>query len=197
MSNSVFPTLPGLAWSVVKRPNWSNKIQRSVSGKSFRAARFVYPIWHFTLSFDVLRGDGVNHELQTLIGFYNSMNGTFDSFLYLDPTDNYTAGQVFAIGDGVTNVFQLARPLGAFVEPVAATYGSPSATVNGSSSGFTATFQANAGTVTFSSPPANGAVLAWTGFYYFRCCFLSDHNDFENFMKDLWTLKKLEFESIR
>ena len=51
----VFPALPGLAWSVTKSPTFQTRIQRAASGRELRALDYPYPLWQFTLVFDLLR----------------------------------------------------------------------------------------------------------------------------------------------
>ncbi len=196
MGNSVFPVLPGLAWSVQKTPTWSTQVQRSVNGRSLRAARFANPIWHFHLTYEFLRA-GVQAELQSLMGFFNLRQGSFDSFLYSDPYDHTCLLQPFGTGNGVTATWNLLHTSGGFTEPVGGVQASPTPQiyVGGvlQSSGYT--IDMNAGTVTFS--PAPTGALTWSGSFYFRCCFVKDSIDFDQFMKDLWTAKKVELESVR
>jgi hypothetical protein len=64
-------------------------------------------------------------ELQTLGGFFLARQGSYDSFLYSDPTDNTVTKQTFAAGDDVTTAFTLARAWGGFIEPIGACAGSP------------------------------------------------------------------------
>ena len=49
----VFPALPGLAWSVTKSPTFQTRIQRAASGRELRALDYPYPLWQFTLVFDL------------------------------------------------------------------------------------------------------------------------------------------------
>jgi hypothetical protein len=125
MSDAIFPSLPGLKWGTVKKPIWSTKIQKSASGREARASFYSYPIYQFTLSYEVLRGQSGMPELQTLLGFFNARQGSFDSFLYEDIDDNTATDQQFGTGNGSTTVFQLIRSLGGNVEPVFALKGSP------------------------------------------------------------------------
>ena len=53
------------------------------------------------------------------------------------------------------------------------------------------------GILTFGAPPPLGAVITVDFSYYFRCRFMSDAYGFENFMFRLWSLKKLDFISVR
>jgi uncharacterized protein (TIGR02217 family) len=196
MSNAIFPALPGLKWGRSKTPVWSTRIQTAESGREWRAARYSYPVWRFKLNYEFLRA-GSQQELQSLVGFFNARQGSYDSFLYDDPRDNTATAQTFGTGDGSSRVFQLVRTLGDFVEPVKALQAPPSIFNNGvlQSSGVSVDL-ANA-IVTFAVAPAAGHTLAWTGLFYFRCRFLQDSIDFEEFLKDLWQAKKVEFTSIK
>lgn len=125
MSNIVFPTLPGLTWDVIRRPNFSTRIQTATSGKKNTAAFWTYPIWDFSLTYNFLRETTGYTELQTLAGFFLARQGGFDSFLYTDPIDNAVTGQAVGTGDGVTTAWVLPRAWAGFVEPVWALNGAP------------------------------------------------------------------------
>ena len=53
------------------------------------------------------------------------------------------------------------------------------------------------GAVTFATPPASGAALAWTGYFAFLCRFDGDDLDFEQFMASLWKASSVKFRSLR
>jgi uncharacterized protein (TIGR02217 family) len=55
----------------------------------------------------------------------------------------------------------------------------------------------NTGLVTFSTAPGSGLIITANYSYYFRCRFTDDSYAFENFMFQLWQLKKLTFISVR
>jgi uncharacterized protein (TIGR02217 family) len=198
MSNVVFPVLPGLMWDVAKSPGFTTRVQRAVSGFELRASLQAYPLWTFSLAYEVLRTDLVTLELQKLMGFFLARGGQFDSFLYTDPDDSSVTDMQFGVGDGTTVAFQLVRALGAggftFVEPVQNLNGAVGnikdngSTVSGANYSVSAT-----GLVTFTTPPVAGHVLTWSGSYYFRVRFLQDMAGFSQFMQRLWELKKLEF----
>jgi uncharacterized protein (TIGR02217 family) len=197
MSNAVFPTLPGLTWNVRKEPTWKTKIQESVSGKELRAAWMSYPNWRFSLSYEVLRANALA-ELQSLVGFFNARAGAFDSFLYHDPDDNSVTNYQFGTGDGSTKDFQLVRSYGGFVEPVQNLNGSPSIYKAGVLQAPVSDYNLGAtGIVSFVTAPANGAALTWTGNFYYRVRFAQDRAEFNQFLYQLWELKKLEFISVK
>ena len=98
MSNAVFPVMPGLGWSVTKTPRFKTSVQQASSGKEIRLALMSYPIWEFTLTFEVLRGANGFSEIQTLMGFVLARLGMWDSFLFDDPSDDTAANTSFGAG---------------------------------------------------------------------------------------------------
>lgn len=197
MSQAVFPTFTGIKWGRSKTPEWNTRVQKSTSGREARASFRQFPIWSFGLSYEVLRASTAYTELQQLVGFFNARQGSFDSFLYSDPTDNAVTAQVFAIAPGGVTKFKLARNFGGVLEPVGAVNGTPSIYKNGTLQGGGAyTIDANAN-ITFTVAPAYGDSLSWTGFFYYRVRFARDTSEFSEFMRDLWELRKLDLVSVR
>lgn len=199
MSNAIFPALPGLAWDVVKTPRWNTKVQASVGGKETRARFFSAPLWRWQLSYEVLRQASAFQELQTLVGFFNQRQGRFDSFLYSDPTDNSVTAEQFGTGNGSQKTFQLIRNWGGFIENVVNVNVFATCFVNGVAVtyGTDYTVDNSTGLLTFVVAPAAGAVLTWTGTYYWRVRFDQDTADFQNFLYQLWTLKQLVLVSVK
>ena len=195
MSNAVFPALPGLGWSVTKTPRFKTSVQQASSGKEIRLALMSYPIWEFTLTFEVLRGANGFSEIQTLMGFFLARLGMYDSFLFDDPSDDTATNSAFGTGDGTTTAFQLTRSMGGFAEPIQNLNSAPSIYINGSLT--TAYTLGSTGIITFTTAPASGAVLTWSGTFYFRCRFLDDVAEFEQFALNLWQLKKIQFQSVK
>lgn len=194
MSQSVFPTLSGLTWDIITSPQFNTKVHRAVSGYEVRAAFMQYPLWQFVFKYDVLRDNAALNELQSLLGFFNARQGSFDSFLYAYPSDNSVTAQNFGVGNGANKSFQLMRAYGGFVEPVNNLNGNPSIYVNGVLKTPVTDYTISAsGLVTFVVAPPSGQVVTWTGSFYYRCRFLKDTVDFNQFMRNLWDLKKLEF----
>lgn len=193
MSNQLFPTFPGLAWSVLKTPEWDTAVQGAVSGKEVRMANRQRPVWLFTLTFEVLRGASQYTELQRLLGFYNARQGAFDSFLFNDTSDNTEVQQLIGQGNGSQTTFQLLHSIDSWIEPIGYSP-APNLFINGvQTSAFTCSDGLN---VVFNSPPAAGASITWTGTFYYRVRFAKDQMEFEQFMKDLWLLKKCDFRGI-
>ena len=198
MSQAVYPTLPGLAYGVVKAPTFSTRVQTAVSGKELRAAFWQLPIWRYTLVYEFLRSSSAYTELQTLVGFFLARQGKFDSFLLNDPDDNAVTAQLFGTGDGVTTAFQLARAYGGFVEPVKDLNGTAQIYVAGVLKTVTTDYTISAtGLVTFVVAPANGAALTWTGSFFWRVRFDLDAIDFTKFMNLLWEAKTVKLIGVK
>ena len=118
MSNDVYPSLPGLTWDITRTPTWSTTVKTALSLREYRQANASFPVYHYKLTYGVLRQKQAFAELATLAGFYNKHQGGFASFLFNDPDDNAVVAQLFGTGDGTTTAFQLARSFGGASEPV-------------------------------------------------------------------------------
>ena len=202
----VFPTLPGLAWSVTKTPTFQTRIQRAASGRELRALDYPYPLWQFALVFDFLRDNpkAGYDELRSLMGFFMLCQGAFGTFLFQDPSDFQVTGQQIGTGNASTSVFQLQRamgttlPNGGFFEPITAPNAVGAIYLDGiTQNPASYSVDSNTGLVTFDTAPGSGLIITADFTYYFRCRFIEDRYDFENFMYRLWQLKKLTFISVR
>nr|DAO08905.1 MAG TPA: minor tail protein [Caudoviricetes sp.] len=198
MGNAIFPTFPGLKWGRKKTAVWSTGTQKSASGRELRTAYYTYPQWRFSLSFEVLRTKASVNELEQLAGFFNARKGSFESFLYEDPTDNAVTGQ--PIGNTVQGVtrYQLVRSMGGFIEPVLAVKERPAVKVGGVALTYGRDYTVtDKGVLVFNTPQTPGRPITWTGGFYFRVRFTSDTVDFENVLGSLWAAKKIEFTSVK
>jgi uncharacterized protein (TIGR02217 family) len=197
MSNAVFPALLGLKWNIKRTPIWKTLSQESVSGKELSVALMTYPNRRYSLAYEVLRA-GAEAELQTLEGFFNARQGRHDTFLYSDPDDYTVTDQTFGTGTGAATVFALLRTRGGFSEPVQSLNSAPVLKVAGVTQTLGTHYTISAlGLVTFVTAPANGAALTWSGTYYWRCKFIQDMAEFDQFLQDLWQLQRLEFKTVK
>lgn len=209
MTEPIFPALPGLGWSVVKAPRFATRTQHAISGRELRVLDQPYPIWTWTLTYSLLRdpndlrgGNGLGtgyDELRTLMGFWLSRQGAFNTFLFDDPTDWIVADQPIGTGDGSTIAFQLGRTVGGygFFEPMTA----PRTVLVVRDNGITVaainyTVDYDAGILTLTAPPASGHAISVDFSYWFRCRFADDTAEFENFMFQLWQLKQIKLQSV-
>ena len=196
-----WPVLPGQAWSVHKRPIFSTIVAPHVSGREVRVQNWQFPLWEFEASFDALASDSASNpglgaqSMQAVMGLFLQCQGQFATFLYVDPTDKAVNSQAIGVGDGVTTNFTLGRTLGGFFEPCSWVTG-VTPLLNGliQASGFTLL---TPNILSFSTAPAIGVVLTATINYAYLCRFLSDTQDFEQFMQNLWTVKSVKFRSVR
>lgn len=196
MSNQLFPDLPGLTFGDTREPEWSTHIAESSSGMEARAQYQSYPRYTITRQYEFLRA-GAEAELQTLIGFFNQMGGSFEDFLVALDRDSAVTDQLFGIGDGATTVFRLGRTLGGAYEPISATTGTPTFKINGVAQASGYSINANAGKVTFATAPGAGASLSWSGSYLWRVRFLKDKTQFKQFLLDFWEAKTIQFKTVK
>jgi len=196
-----YPTLVGLHLPIKRTAEWDSDVQISISGKRTAFARRAYPRYLWELTYQFLRSDSTNKELQTLQAFYNTVNGRAGLFQYTDPEDNTATLASFGTGDGSTLAFQLVRPMtgtgsNTFIEPVFAPV--TSSIFNNSvlqTVGVDYTIS-TLGVVTFTAAPANGNPLTWTGTFNWYCRFSDDTADFEKmFATPLWELRKISLSS--
>jgi uncharacterized protein (TIGR02217 family) len=167
---AIFPSLPGLGWSVVKSARFATRIQRAVSGRELRALDQPYPVWSWTLTYPLLRdksdtrmpiGPGIAYdELRTLAGFFLQQQGPFQPFLFDDPTDDRMTAGLLGTGDSSNSVFPLVRDMGGFAEPVTAPNTVSAIYFDGIlQPAGNYTVDAATGLVTFASPPPAGQAV--------------------------------------
>lgn len=198
MSSAVLPALPGLAWNITRKPRFKTNVYEANSGREVRTTMQVYPLYDFLLPYEFLRASSAYLELQLLEAFFLSRQGSLDSFLYTDTLDCSVTDAQFGVGTGAQTQFQLTRPFGSFgvffSEPVQ----NVNVLTNIKKAGVAQTSPTNysissTGLVTFVSAPASGAALTWSGTYYYRCRFLEDEFETNNFMQYLWEHGGLKF----
>lgn len=197
MSNAVFPELPGLAWSNTRTPIWRTEIQESVSGMELAWSGMVYPHTLITLKYDVLRAGHGYAELQQLVGFFNARRGRFDTFLWRDPTDYRATDQQIGSGNGAQSSFPVFREMGGFGEPVLNFITAPAVKVAGALKTQGTDYTLSNGLLTFTSAPPAGAAVTWSGQFYKRMRFQRDETEFEQFLDELWSAKKIELKTVK
>lgn len=192
MSNALFPVLAGETFDGLKVPQLNTIVHQSVNLSELRASLSDAPVYTYTLKYDVLRDDVIHNELKTLMGFFLARKGSYDSFLYADPDDGAVTAQPFGVGDGATTKFMLGRGYGDGYERVANLANAPLIYANAvlQTSGYTIDAY---GVVTFTPAPAANVPLTWTGTYLYRCRFLHDVSEFNQFMYKLWEHKSVQF----
>ena len=193
----MFPTLATRGWSATVRPRFSTEIATHVSGRESRANGRSMAIYDVELTYELLRADA-NAELQTVVGFYESMAGRAGAFWCSLPGLGSVAGQRIGTGDGVTISFALSRSLAGYVEPVQATSGVAAVYLDGvaQSTGWSVTpgfYPA----IAFAAPPAPGAAVTADFGVLWLCRFAEDVADLENFQTLLWRWQTLKLQTVR
>jgi hypothetical protein len=111
VSTELFPgslgspqSLPGLTFTIHKRPTFSTAKHKGTSGVGTRHANMQYPIYEIELSYEFLRDD-VTNEYRTLRRFFKQRKGGFDTFLLKDKDDYIATNETLGTADGVTTQF--------------------------------------------------------------------------------------------
>jgi hypothetical protein len=225
-SLNVFPDLPGQSVTFDKSPMWSTKVKRAASGRERRTAQWPYPLWQFKVDYEFIRQKLTYPEQATLWEFFNTMNGQFLPWLFVDPSD--CAVITAALTDPSTGAVLTDPSTGAVLTDPAtyATYGL--GTQFGTGDGVTTVFQLNRkinswsepvygvyqplifdngavagantianGAVTFSTAPTSGHALLWAGYFYYGCRFDQDEAKQTQFTQYHWSNDGLKFTSLR
>lgn len=205
MSTAVFIPPPGTGFPVSRSPVFATTVQASISGKETRVALQSAPRWKYEMSLNVLRSSAAfeSTEFQYIVGFFNKLLGSFDSFLYSDPDDNAVTGQAIGTGDGSTTAFQLIRAFGGFIEPMLAP--NTGATINiylngvKQTSGYTVSGWGTStpGMLTFVSAPGSGVAITADFTYYFPCRMSDDNLPLSLIFAQTYEAKKFSFISIK
>lgn len=198
MSDLLFPTFRGLSYPIGKTPHWNTITQESISGVKKFLQCYTYPYYTLTLSFSYLSDENLRgDDVHKLMSFYNQLGGAGQDFLFADPLfeDNAVIKQVFGVGDGSKTAFRLVHQYGTFVEPVFGVLNKPHIFINNAET--TAFTWDKTGLIRFSYPPADGAVLKWTGRWFYRCHFQNDEAEFQQIFMGGWSLEELVLESIK
>ncbi|RCS59715.1 DUF2460 domain-containing protein [Parvibium lacunae] len=194
MPLAVYPSLPGLKFGSKLKPMFSTKIAESSSGVEYRQKRWVYPKWSITLEYEFLRNRSDLAELETLQGFFLARQGAYEPFLISLPEQKTVSLQAVGVADGVTSIFQLVANIGGFLMPIDEVKGAPAVYVNGDQAyGFSLL---DKGRIQFITAPVAGPIT-WSGEFYHRVRFKDDAMEFDNFLNQLWSAKKVEMVSAR
>jgi hypothetical protein len=194
-----FPSLPGLAWSMTVTPRFATVAHDRASGKSGRRMKMRYPLYEIELSFDLLRSDAVDLELQQLLGFFESVQGQAQPFWLAPPGLATLSNQSIGTGDGVTTTFPMLRSTGAFTEPLGGVSALSAVRVAGVTQA-PASYSLSAGyepSLTFTGAPPNGAAINVDGSALWLCRFADDTLGFEQFAYELFELRSVKLVTVK
>ena len=216
MSNAVYPNaIRGLDFTTVKAPEFDTLLQSAANRYETRLEQMVNPIWHWSLKYGYLRDDSIQAgftytDLRTLMGFYLSRSGRYDSFLYNDIYDNSVGpamiggspnplAELSVVTDGTTYYSPVQRNMGGFYEDVTDLNGSITVYANGVlQTGGGSNYTLKGPGLAINGFAYMGLYLQWVGSpatpvtaqfnFYFRVRFEMDTQDFEQFLSDVWTI---------
>lgn len=217
-----FPSLVlpsgGLGWNFGKRSKFSTIVQTPQSMRRPAVATLQKSvIYELELSFNGLANQGSTYpdDAAYIQEFYEANRGAYGWFNF-DPSQ-YSLAKMsvsssitalsngyFGTGDGATVTFPLWRSSNALgagyltqvemiqnVTLLAAIYANG---VEASSPSYQLTnWPAQ---VTFTTAPAAGTVLSWSGSYSYLCRFSDDLLDMNELLYQLWELRSLKLETI-
>ena len=171
MSNHVFPDIPTRVWPIEREPVWlAPSKEESASGREFSLTQETYPRLRYSFSYAALSQE----DADQLLEFWSTHRGKTDTFLFEDPFDKSVTLEVIGTGNGAAVSWQLGRSRASgpasFMHPIFDVNGAPSIYVGGvlRTSGYAISAT---GLLTFVTPPASGAAIAWSGNFYHRCRF--------------------------
>jgi uncharacterized protein (TIGR02217 family) len=214
-----YPIITGFPLSMAKglkkSPVYNTVIQKVATGRgSASVSLSPFPTWAFEFDLDSIQGNEAlaTSTVSKFLGAYMACGGRNGLFLFTDPQDNQvsytnsamlnTASSTMATtGDGTTTTFQLCRTIGGVaqaLDEIQNVNGTITVKVNGTST--TAFSLSSTGVITFTTAPAAGASLQWSGGFYFLCRFAEDTLDSTrtftaNTGLDLWDISSIKFQS--
>ncbi|MDE1914747.1 MAG: DUF2460 domain-containing protein [Sphingomonadales bacterium] len=197
MTLPVFPTLPGLKWSVTRRPSFASISRSADNLREIFATAQSKCLYEFELTYSFLRNKSGYTELQQLLGLFLQLRGDYDIFLFQDPTDFQVAGAQIGTGDGANTNFTLGRNTGpnnyeavGYLDKMNGIY------INGTFQDETTYSFLPPNTILFNSAPASGAIVTANFSYYYLCRFMDDAQDYDQFLYTLFQLKSCRFKSV-
>ena len=208
MTLSVLPALPGVGWNIENSPITSTRVLEAASGVEYRAQNWSYPKRKFSLPINFMRqfsnSFGNFTEWSQLVAFIESEAGMFGNFLYNNPFDNSVTNQSIGTGNGTTKAYPLVRTISGgssnYVEPVLALNSLSAVDLNGSPTGaytLSSTYGYANDTINFNSAPGNGVAITASFSFYFVCRFLTDTPEIMNFMNGRYSMKALDFQTVK
>lgn len=197
MSTIVFPTLPGLEWSVNRTPVFATEIKSGENLREVSAPLYKNGLYEYDMSYAFLREGPGFAELTEIQSLFLAMRGSYDDFLFTDPNDNSATDVQIGTGNGTNTTFILARNTGpSNFEAIGRLNSLTNIKVNNvvvDSSDYN--FSAP-NIIIFDTAPVNGEVVTATFTYYFVCRFNEDAHEYEEFCHKLYNLKNLTLRSV-
>jgi hypothetical protein len=206
----VYPTLPGLGFTVSWTPGFAVASDQAANLASIDMGLAATPVHQFELTYDLVRDTGATNfsgtsELKTFMGFFLYSKGSAGRFLFENPDDNDVTGQAVGTGDGATTTFgPLQRTFAGATEYVGYVNTGKAFTVYDNGVALTYptdyTFDQTvygAQNIVFAAAPVAGHAITIDYHYYYYCRWTDSSLQFEKFMQKLWRIKSAKFQSTR
>jgi hypothetical protein len=212
----IYPTLPGLGYSVFWKPEFANAPTAYAANKAeIDLALAETPVHEFTLTYDFLRDETayllspISNEFKRLFGFFLRLGANAGRFVFENPDDNATTQQeyvgetdgvevrygpivrTFGVDDDVgvepVGYVNLTQPVHVYLDGVEADPGTYE---------IDRTYPLNQKVHFFLAPSAGQDITIECSYYYY-CKFAEDNQSFEKFMQRLWMVKQVTIRSNR
>lgn len=107
-----FPNIKSLAWKSTKEQKWNTVVKTAGSGRIRTMTTWQYPQYIISTQFAYL----TTKQYKELMGFFSTIKGGQEPFLWLDPEDYEEIN--IPLGVGSDGAWQAVRRMGDYVEPV-------------------------------------------------------------------------------
>jgi uncharacterized protein (TIGR02217 family) len=202
-------------FSIMKKPVFASIVQSFKSGREVINAQQTSPLFEFELKYETLKDQTQNQvpyaqnagftALEQLSSLFLFCNGQYGRFIFEDLSDCSRTGQILGTGDGTTINFSIVETISdassgedfSFVIGMLNQSHSFTVYVNGVPKVFGVDYSVDSAGVqiSFASPPANDTTITMDFYFYYLCRFISDEQEFEQFVKNWWTAS-IKFRSI-
>ncbi len=156
-------------------PTFQNVIQESISGNEQRYAQWSKCRGTGDVSYGLLNSTNTTGDFRAIVAIYRAHFASLLPFRFKDWSDFQAVDEVFGTGDGVTVAFQLSKTYDPslillnsagsvlYVRDITLLATVPVIEVDGVTKTVVTDYNITDGVVTFTSAPANGKPLTWTG----------------------------------
>jgi uncharacterized protein (TIGR02217 family) len=202
-------------YSITKKPVFASIVQSFKSGREVRNAQQTFPLFEYELKYETLKDQTQNQTpyapnagstaLEQLSSLFLFCNGQYGRFIFEDLSDCSRTGQILGAGDGTTVNFSIIETISdassgedfSFVIGMLNQSHPFTVYVNGVPKVFGVDYSVDSAGVqiTFASAPANATTISMDFYFYYLCRFISDEQEFEQFVKNWWT-SSIKFRSI-
>ena len=180
--SDIFPKLQGEGIEIWKQPEFKTDVFTALSGVDAAVMHYEFAKWSFGIPMQFLIDNRYKSDLLDIMTFFLAQKGRGITFLYSDTqgwsADNAVELQETGTGDGAETDYQLKRTWAGVTEPVNNLNGVPLIYIDDELVPDTDYTVSDTGLVTFDIAPADGAIITWTGGYYYRVRFLDDKYKF-------------------